>query len=1108
MNELKKTKEKMIQEQPVSELEMKYKKEREICNNSACKKCSSCFISQKESIHSRRCFMTGEYCSRQRNIQQKREKLRKKRKVMAFVAMNFSEMSEVVYNWRVASMVETLSKFLYIEKETNTLHCCASEYEVRKKKDDDRYELVESIQVMRADSAPSSNYVVCDNICQQLQVADIVVVDVSYQNPNVFYEFGMAVALGKLILPICYNESYYKRKMSKALKADKNFVSDLEHHIGCYPWRKVLFEHFGLQYKNIRSEVKYKKFERVIKKEYKFDDAKYTNFPYREDEVGKKIYKKLQKVYNDATPDDNTLVVYTMERYLNEEQAGQVIVNFYRNITLKMRQEGCFSGERVGVLGQSNSILENDKDKNKQFLFYNVGEIIRIGLNQATYYAAERKIKTKDVLNLDVFKDRYYEDVEIHKRRKDNIIRVVKEYIRNRGLLVYPQNPIYVNRLKNGFYGDILEKPQGKEYCYYEEYFCLYHIMLKTLCYVNELVVDISNNKDNCIHEMFWLGAAHGKDVYVITVSHEEHRGETAVSQKSSEQAKRNIFDVAGLWKAILHADDTDGFYKQLMLAQRGVENHSKLIIQDADYYEQRLKEYGSMNDKGTFTEKIQELYVEKEQEEKRTLESYYRNKFWKTMLRYNQLHIYMPQRDELDANDEPRVIMIRWDLDAVSELSNYLSKRMPIGEYRIASVKKTGQDHTEEILSPDSNFISVGESAHPLKVKMVDSIYEIIKDMEDTTIHECVDRFGSSSDESQSSCGYRSYKGFRNKKDESKGYYTQHPKISCIGKDCTTDKDTIEVFFSKEACMGDKCSLQNTNRHTELAQIILWREDTLINDEPHSQFRVCLIGSSGPATMGASMLFVDDEQKKKCMSEWNQTDETIKDGKTTEDKEKHLLSELQQVVRETFMERYIHLLEQEMDVVFKEVNMMEKDIAQYKLLVKCAVQSYLSTVLYRYFLPFLSERDILCIRNGMFAFLDYMKVAGESPFALSYIDEVKEQEKEEIRERVREKLITEAEEIVYRTYLDVVPDWVVNHIIQYITNSLFDMLKSFKGLEVFYKVKVSNGSDVRIDARELLDIEILKEEKMIDQNTSISEKQVHCFFAMDKKTKKIGPPK
>lgn len=79
-----------------------------------------------------------------------------------------------------------------------------------------------------------------------------MIVDVSSQNANVFYEFGMAVALGKMILPICYSESFYKMIISEKLK-DRYWklkdTEDIAHHIGLFPWRKDLFEYYGIRYK-------------------------------------------------------------------------------------------------------------------------------------------------------------------------------------------------------------------------------------------------------------------------------------------------------------------------------------------------------------------------------------------------------------------------------------------------------------------------------------------------------------------------------------------------------------------------------------------------------------------------------------------------------------------------------------------------------------------------------------------------------------------------------------------------------------------------------------------------------------------------------------------
>ena len=142
-----------------------------------------------------------------------------------------------------------------------------------------------------------------------------------------------------------------------------NSQEEIIHHIGLFPWRKDLFEYYGIRYKSRKSNgTHYAAFEEVVKPEYGFADIKYDRFPYHEIvskrnteketnlKIGKEIYTKLLKEYNIADENDNTLIVYTMDAFLNREQAGQCIVNFYRNITARMNQEKCFRGERVGVL--------------------------------------------------------------------------------------------------------------------------------------------------------------------------------------------------------------------------------------------------------------------------------------------------------------------------------------------------------------------------------------------------------------------------------------------------------------------------------------------------------------------------------------------------------------------------------------------------------------------------------------------------------------------------------------------------------------------------------------------------------------------------------------
>lgn len=1155
-----------------------------------CKGCDHCYTSTEPCIHARRCFMTGEYCSKQPNIQRMREKLYEKESIKAFVVMNFSDMSDVVYNWRLKTFIETLSSYLYIDKTHNRLYCCAKDIDDDwnqtngkdgagggdghdKRRGPDRADIVKvvNIEVTRSDTDPASNYVVCNRICQQMQIADLVVVDVSSQNANVFYELGMAVAFGKMILPICYSESFFKmvipeKYKEKHWKLPKHKRVEMERHIGFYPWRKDLYEYYGIRYKSSDFQSVYLKFKTITKPKYGFSDIKYDRFPYHEqifrdsaeneknagnideseskDEEDKKrigyaIYNKLRKKYNAATEENNTLVVYTMDAFLNKEQAGRCIVNFYKSITRRMQQERCFHGERVGVLVQENVIPENEKDaKGNVDLFYNVGEIIQIGTNQATYLAAEEKIKSNDdFIWCTKFGEKQSagEMAEASETQIRSIERFVKEHIKNRAMRIYPNNPVFVDRMKNLLHKDLLEdgkKEYGQnEQCCELDEFCLYHVMLRTLRYTNEIVVDISNN---CLQSLFWLGAAHGSDINAVTVFHEKTDAEKNDAQRAEEEGNgkertqeiyagrkenRNVFDVAGLWMAILRKDDTEGFYRQLELAQSGIERRSKLMLPNGDFYKRQMREYLFSNsvllgkeDAGTRLKKLCDM---KEREEKDTLESYYRDRFWAPMLSYNQLSIYLAQTNELGVRDhQPKLCMSKWDYNVVSVFSHYLSKRKMIGEYRLISLPPANTeirlniDYMPKSFSghvPDPekvNFICVGSRVEPLKTSLpqdisrklhrilpesnMESEYNGIEGV--NIVHECL----NSPMDISCGLGECTFKGFRCVGDEEKGIFTRHPKIGkCTackpeeGQDCK-EKSGSGIAYSRSEAKDKACRLKRENEHCEIAQLILWREDAG-NPYEHNYFRVGIIGSSGPATAALSTLLVNKEEK------YFEEEESGADEKANQDKNKdevNLLFDLQDVIRKKFMEVFLKRLEntlEQLEIQFidgetqkdnstdwerkgavKSRKDKENDKVQekrYFALVEYAVVFYLNTVLYRYFFPFLSEKDMDRIHNGMYTFVNSMKAARVSPFALDYQSNKR------------------------RDYSSVVSNDSITKVIEEIPKILFNTLRDFKGLEAFYKVTVRHDlsqADQQEDTRELRGIE-----KLEDRDFS----GVNCFF-------------
>lgn len=156
--------------------------------------------------------------------------------------------------------------------------------------------------------------------------------------------------------------------------------------------------------------------------------------------------------------------------------------------------------------------------------------------------------------------------------------------------------------------------------------------------------------------------------------------------------------------------------------------------------------------------------------------------------------------------------------------------------------------------------------------------------------------------------------------------------------------------------------------------------------------------------------------------------------------------------------------------------------------LVLYTTSNYLSTILYQYFLPFLSVDDIEYIKNSMEYFVKSMRIESKSPFALDY-------------QPWKRKMVD-----------NIVGNDTVNKVVELIPKVLLDVLNSFKGVEAFYKVKVAHSSESTTgsdeDTREQLgicelfknnmcslsgkEISKLQEEKKAEPSENI----VYCLFS------------
>ena len=820
-----------------------------------------------------------------------------------------------------------------------------------------------------------------------------------------------------------------------------------------------------------------------------------------------------------------------------------------------MKEEHCLCGDRVGVLIQGNVIPEDVKDaKTDKNLLYSVGEIIRIGMNQATYVSSKEKIKPEDFLATtdQTMQDNLSNEEKNGDGWRKDIIRFTKEHIRNKSMSIYPDNPIYVNRVKNGLQKDILSVSgknkknifanRGKKDNSLENYFCLYHVMLRTLKYTNEIVVDISRNS---LQSLFWLGAAHGSEIYAITVRHEENDEERVITTGAPKKRERDIFDVSGLWAAILRSNDTEGFYRQLALVQFGIEQHTKFMIKNLGYYGDRFLEYlyktvhdipeedlsedapqikktgnhrqstkhvaeaGTLpacvdgcSGRDLFLVGIKKDLDQKEREEAQSLESYYRDRFWRPMLKYNQLRIYLPQVDDMDlVDEEPRLHIVKWDVDAVAALSRYLSKRKIIGEYHFQTLPKDTADEGATNL----NFICVGDAARPLVRKnnsadrqsatesLAENIYSKIKPDSESfgtkqmcnVIHErdmiegtpCV-IMGKGR-----SLTYKGFTRFGSKPPE--GVYTQLPYSICYAHAWKNNHENSakgtdvpkNYYHNLMEIQRGSCEFRNNGdrHHIQIAQLILWRE---VPKDKHGKvyYRVALTGASGPATFALAALLVDDEQKIDIFKE-KSNDSVKRRAELEEMADKRLLSHLQENIRKKLMEVYLKKLDEALNALSIKVTKRTKENENYICRIGCGIEKnqkvayitrvkhaasiYLSTLLYQYFFPFLSIEDEHRICNGMRTYISDMMASGLSPFALNYPP----------NEDKRSKAISNKS---------------VREVAALVTSVLEEVLKSFRGIEAFYQVKVYVDEKQNRDTRKVKDICELK-----DASTS----PVNCLF-------------
>lgn len=443
-------------------------------------------------------------------------------------------------------------------------------------------------------------------------------------------------------------------------------------------------------------------------------------------------------------------------------------------------------------------------------------------------------------------------------------------------------------------------------------------------------------------------------------------------------------------------------------------------------------------------------------------------------MLKYEHLRIFIPQSDGTDSrNQHPKLHTVKWDVDAIANLSHYLSQRTHIGQYSFCTLKKNTSANKPE----EGNMIIVGSDARPLKAndKRASSLSAYIREKAqlakaDISTGENLLHSHMEIERCNKKDGHCwIYKGFVSYSDEHyHGIFSQIAYPECYACAVPDSLDAGVIQRNPIVCIQGKrqnegvkktaempwkpCTLKGLSvKQKQLAQLLLWRDV----DKEHKKiwFRVSMVGASGPATMALSTLLVNESVRKKAFGLLEGKQDLSEEQKKRLQDMGHPLSDLQQTIREKLVAYFI----QKIDETIKEKPELKSilDYERFLSQVKHAAVLYLNGVLYRYFLPFLSLEDEKKLTNGMHYYLSCL-------YASRILTEP------QVDQQASEEECMKQEEKIQK---------IVSAILDSVEKALETVMKNFRGIEAMYEVEVEITGETNSDSRKLLDISPYKSE-------------------------------
>lgn len=946
-----------------------------------------------------KCFVTGQSCTHKSQIQRIRNEKHNDRIVSVFVVMSFTGLGFSMYDMYIHELRHLIQSHCCFKKKHDTFTLLI-EKEPIKFNDDSTNSLcrVSDVDFMRADLEISTGHVICNRVCDPIQRADLIVIDVSHPNPNVFYELGLAMSMGKHVLPICFSKKYYY------MIPDSEAKTPNDHNIECFPWMKELYQFFSLYCYAISSPKKYPLFFES-KERSNYIQYSFTSFKDYYD-VAQIMYALLSEgiSYEESkeTSAKDTLMLYSEKGFENRNQFSTVIQNMDQVVNAVSNPE-LFRGDRIIVLAQDDKLFEQDKDKpTGSPIGYNVADITKYGINKAIKRLTKNIVyhdpQEQDYLPNDeslyspphsptfiaygrspLFMERirqcaHYElkffAHNIAYASQDDVTNAdIRKYFGSKGGLLLDQISSIYDTDNHGHENEIPEL-HTPTYTYL-------NVMVTYMRYVNQVFIDTHAND---VVSYFWLGVCHASGVDTVRIE----RNYTEADQKLEESKKtfdkdvdreiqyfksiRSVFDVAGLWCAYINANNIDNFFEQLYQVEVGIyELHHALM---------KAPFIGESNDKPK-----EELNETKKKET--PCERYYRHRFWQDMCQ-DSLAFFMgctlDKQESADASKRPSPANgseqhefkrdsssqknIRWNIGAWDQItSTILTKQMlhyqksNLLNVIISPSRATSSIPDSASFTPETNCtIYIGDDKiNPGCNRFIGSIrLHKVTDQNNNRLfyidHDVQQSTENNTDIPQASCSDFVYRCLNSTNENLKAIFWSYPSYKCF------------KCLNKLEC---NCFTYNNDEafsYTSYGGLFLhhWIDKKV--DLPVCHNDVYIMGGNGITTYAMASIFVDQDLRKNvlmCSSDSS------------------LLKELQQLIRNSYINEFCERLKklpiildcEKFGISFSDENSVYGDKNSMTDVME-KIKQHVSKLLAPYFLPFISYCECSGLRRSLELYL------------------------------------------------------------------------------------------------------------------------------------------